>query len=193
MAQKNKQLIIITGAAGTGKTTVSHYLSTQFGAKRVITHTTRAPRQGEVDGRDYYFETPESFYHNHFVEHVEYAGQLYGSSEEGLKKALADHDLACLVLDTKGAVTYLQRFPEMVCVLYLTVGDESQLHERMAARGDSSVALDKRLHSKEYHRDLNLPAALRNHVSVITNDDWAVTQQRISQFMARCKQNVSMK
>ncbi|GAF41446.1 guanylate kinase [Agrilactobacillus composti DSM 18527 = JCM 14202] len=184
MAINDKKLIIITGAAGTGKTTVSHYLHDQYHATRVLTHTTRAPRPGEVDGQDYYFETPESFFNNHFVEYVNYAGNLYGSSVEGMQRALAKNDLACMVLDTKGAETYLRRFPDLVCVIYLTVKDPNQLRERMRQRGDSRVALQQRLNSEEYMRDLHLPKSLQNHVAIIMNEDWNETKAKLDQVMA---------
>lgn len=183
MLEKHKKLIVITGAAGTGKTTVSRYLSQHYPICRVLTHTTRPPRQGEHDGQDYYFETPDSFFENHFVEYVRYAGHLYGSSKEGLARAFEKSDLACLVLDTKGAETYLKQFPGLVSVLYLTVPDVSQLQVRMQARGDNVLALQQRLESKEYLRDLKLSQALQSKVTVLVNDDWATTQTKLQAFM----------
>ncbi|MSE20932.1 guanylate kinase, partial [Lactobacillus parabuchneri] len=74
---KNR-VFVITGAAGSGKTTVRDYLHDQYKMARVITHTTRAPRANERDGIDYYFEDNESFFDNHFLESVHYAGNYYG-------------------------------------------------------------------------------------------------------------------
>lgn len=185
MFEKHKKLIIITGAAGTGKTTVSRYLSQHYSICRVLTHTTRPPRQGEQDGKDYYFETQDSFFKNHFVEYVRYAGYLYGSSKEGLTRAFETCDLACLVLDTKGAETYLKQFPGLVSVLFLTVLDTSQLQIRMQARGDNTLALQQRLESKEYLRDLHLSEALRSQVTVVVNDDWSTTKAKLNQFMTK--------
>lgn len=56
-----QRLIIICGATGSGKTTIQNYLASKYGFERVITHTTRAPRKGEEDKKDYYFESEESF------------------------------------------------------------------------------------------------------------------------------------
>lgn len=61
-----QRVIVITGATGTGKTTVSQYLRDRYQVPRIITHTTRPKRPGERDRVDYYFETKESFSHNHF-------------------------------------------------------------------------------------------------------------------------------
>ncbi|WP_230913303.1 guanylate kinase [Agrilactobacillus fermenti] len=183
MRTQERHLIVITGAAGTGKTTVSHYLEQQFGVTRVLTHTTRSPRQGETDGVDYYFETEASFFKNHFIEHVTYGGHLYGSSEEGLERAFKKNRLVCLVLDTAGAQTYLQRFPELVTILYLTVNDPDQLKERMVQRGDSVTALQQRIHSDEYIRDLQVPTSLQRHVKIIVNDHWQATTAKLNQLM----------
>lgn len=58
----NNRVFVITGAAGSGKTTVRDYLHDQYKMARVITHTTRAPRAYERDGVDYYFEDDKSFF-----------------------------------------------------------------------------------------------------------------------------------
>ena len=96
-----KHVIVITGATGTGKTTVSTYLKTKYQIPRIITHTTRPKRPGEQDGVDYYFETDASFGHNHFLEAVTYAGYQYGSSYEGLERAFEKSDLVSIVLIPK--------------------------------------------------------------------------------------------
>lgn len=51
----NRKVFVLTGNTGTGKTTVANYLNEFFEMPKVITHTTRAPREGEVDQVDYYF------------------------------------------------------------------------------------------------------------------------------------------
>lgn len=84
------KLIVITGATGTGKTTVSAYLRDNYRIHRVMTHTTRPARKGEKNGVDYYFETPASFATKHFIEKVTYAGYEYGSSHESLEKKLGE-------------------------------------------------------------------------------------------------------
>lgn len=108
---KNK-VIVITGASGTGKTTISRYLEDKYRIPHVITHTTRAPRTGEKNGVDYYFETKESFDKNHFLEQVEYSGNKYGSSVEGLEQAWQKSPLVSIVVDSKGAIAYQKRYPE---------------------------------------------------------------------------------
>lgn len=177
------KLIVITGATGTGKTTVSRYLSEQYAIQRVITHTTRPKRVGEVDGVDYAFETPVSFAHNHYIEDVTYAGYQYGSSYESLYAAWARSAFASIVLDTQGAITYAQTLGPAVATLFLTIDDPAILKTRLLGRGDAPQAVAKRLASPEYQRDLKLPQALCASATVIANDDWPLARQAVDRFM----------
>lgn len=177
------KLIVITGATGTGKTTVSSYLQQHYEVPRVMTHTTRPQRPGEIDGVDYYFETPASFATNHYIEHVTYAGYEYGSSYESLNQAWAQADFVSIVLDTKGALTYAKALGDQIAVLFLTIEDPSILKQRLLDRGDPQEMIVKRLASAEYKRDLQLPAKLANVATVIKNDDWPQACRQIDAFM----------
>ncbi|KRM87578.1 guanylate kinase [Lacticaseibacillus thailandensis] len=168
-----KRLLVITGATGTGKTSVQHYLRARYGIDRIITHTTRPQRTGEVDGRDYYFEDDASFGQNHFIEHVHYAGYQYGSSFEGLDRAFAQADVASIVLDTAGAITYVQRVRKYrVEPIFMTITDPSVLARRLQQRGDDVQMINQRIASAEFERDLALPPELVGKAHVVVNDDW---------------------
>jgi len=177
------KLIIITGATGTGKTTVSQYLTENYHIKRVMTHTTRPKRVGEVNGVDYYFETPASFATKHYIEDVTYAGYQYGSSHESLDKAWKKAPFVSIVLDTAGAITYAHNIPDDIVVLYLTIKDPNVLRKRLLSRGDDPQMVAARLASPEFTRDLTLPAELKSFAYEITNDSWAEAQVQIDQFM----------
>ncbi|MHA3065445.1 guanylate kinase [Lacticaseibacillus saniviri] len=177
------KLIVITGATGTGKTTVSRYLTETYNIKRVMTHTTRPMRPGEQNGIDYYFETPASMATKHLIEHVTYAGYEYGSSRESLHKAWQKAPFLSIVLDTKGAITYAQTIPNEIVVLFLTIDDPTVLKERLTKRGDDPEMIAKRLNSPEYSRDLALPEELKDVAHVITNNRWEEAKQQIDQFI----------
>ena len=172
------KLIVITGATGTGKTTVSAYLRDNYRIHRVMTHTT-----GEQNGVDYYFETPASFATKHFIEKVTYAGYEYGSSHESLEKNWAKHPFLSIVLDTKGAITYVRELPKEVVVLFLTIDDPTVLKDRLLGRGDEPNMVAARLKSPEYKRDLTLPDELKPFATVIKNDRWDEARQQIDRFM----------
>jgi len=184
MGENMKHVIVITGATGTGKTTVSTYLKTKYQIPRIITHTTRPMRLGEKDGVDYYFETDASFSKNHYLESVTYAGYQYGSSYEGLERAFEKSDLVSIVLDTKGAETYVRKLQQQVFILFLTVGKSVILHERLKDRGDQLEMIQSRIKSKEYSRDLTLPEALKQVATIIQNDDWHQTQDKLAAIIA---------
>lgn len=177
------KVIVLCGAPGSGKTTVRKYLTENFAIEPVLTHTTRPKRKGEHDGIDYWFETRETFFENHYLEYVEYDGNLYGSSYESLERAWQKAPVAAFVLDTKGAETYLERIPEKTEVVYLCVTDEKVQRERMEQRGDDVDKIRRRLASQEAKRDRKLPERLVKHVHVIENGDWEETKVKIQTLL----------
>ena len=187
-----KHVVVITGAPGTGKTTVRNYLTQKYGMSKILTHTTRPKRQGEVHGVDYYFETDESFDQNHFLEHVEYDDKKYGSSIEGLQRAWKENDWAAIVLDTKGAISYLQQKPAETLILYLETSDQKKQAQRLASRGDSSELIKKRLASQEAKRDLKLPQELHQKAHLLLNDDWEQTKHYLDAWLVKAGWQVSV-
>lgn len=181
--EKQHYVFIICGAAGSGKTTVAHYLCDHFNMHKVVTHTTRTPRPTETDGVDYYFETPESMDRRHLLERVTYDGAQYGSSYEGLAAGWQVGQDDVIVLDTKGAVTYHQELGRQAVIIFLTVTHMAALAKRMTLRGDRLSAVHSRLHSAEYRRDLALPPALRGIAHVIVNDRWKETTKRLDELV----------
>ena len=177
------KVIVLCGAPGSGKTTVRKYLTENFAIEPVLTHTTRPKRKGEHDGIDYWFETRETFFENHYLEYVEYDGNLYGSSYESLERAWQKAPVATIVLDSQGAETYLERIPEKTEVVYLCVTDEKVQRERMEQRGDDADKIRRRLASQEAKRDRKLPERLVKHVHVIENDDWEETKVKIQTLL----------
>ncbi|KRL95028.1 guanylate kinase [Limosilactobacillus equigenerosi] len=175
-----KKVFILVGPAGTGKTTAQEYLQQTFNFARVVTHTTRPPRAGEVNGIDYYFETPASFSHLDLLEHVEYDHKAYGSSMQGLERGWAKHPAAVMVLESQGAQTYRQRLGDQAVVIYLTVSKVDELVTRLTKRGDDQASIQSRITSREFQRDLTLPAALKDIAHVIVNDDWDETKQQLT-------------
>lgn len=185
MKNNTKQLIVITGATGSGKTFIRDYLIQTYQAQKVITHTTRAPRAYEHDGVDYYFETEYSFAQLHLLEHVQYVNAQYGSSMESIERSLQNHSLAVIVLDTKGAITYAQKLGSLVQVWFVQVDNSDTLKTRMLNRGDSLDRIYKRLASPEFKRDMKIPSILQNQATIINNNHWDIARKQIDGIMQK--------
>ncbi|MDR2660484.1 MAG: guanylate kinase [Lactobacillaceae bacterium] len=180
-----QHVIVITGASGAGKTTVASYITETYGLPKVITHTTRPKRDGEIDGVDYYFETLETFNKNHFIEQVAFSGNHYGSSYEGLERAFEQSqntkypDYILLVVDTVGAITYFEELGNKAEVWFITTTDREEFKERLVQRGDDPKQVELRTSSSDFERDMILPEELSQKAQVIFNDKWEETTKSI--------------
>lgn len=179
----NRKVFVLTGNTGTGKTTVANYLNEFYEMPKVITHTTRPPREGEIDQIDYYFETEQSFENNHYLESVAYANYRYGSSYEGLERAWEKSPLISIVLDTAGAKTYSEKLGDAAVVIFLTVTKTDELLGRLSKRGDNLEETRRRMASEEYKRDVQLPEPLQGIAHVVVNDDWLSTKEKIDNIV----------
>ena len=104
-ADTHPVIVTITGPSGSGKTVLSKLLE-DTGMRALVSTTTRAPRQGEEDGKDYHFidraTFAESVEHGRFIENVEYNGVLYGVSVDEAEKAFSAGQPAVLVAEPHG-------------------------------------------------------------------------------------------
>lgn len=150
-------LVLISAPSGGGKTTLcQQLLAARRDMTRVITCTTRSPRQGEKDGVDYYFLDAESFLKRvqagNFLEHATVYGNSYGTlKSEVLSKLRQGHDVL-LNVDVQGAAAIKARAeeePELKRALvsvFLTPPSLAVLEARLKKRGtDSPAAIQKRL------------------------------------------------
>lgn len=102
-------LFIITAASGTGKTSlVKQLLATTNDLTVSVSHTTRTPRPGEIDGHHYHFTDVEKFVtaigENKFLEHAEVFGNYYGTSEQSVRTQLEAGVDVILEIDWQGAL-----------------------------------------------------------------------------------------
>jgi guanylate kinase len=141
---------VVSAPSGTGKTTVCRsVVARDAGIAFSISHTTRAMRQGEQDGRDYHFVSRDEFRRlvdaGAFVEHAEYAGNLYGTSWASLDAPLAAGRDLLLEVDVQGALQLRARRRDARFVFLLPPSRE-ELVRRLTGRGtDSPGAIARRL------------------------------------------------
>lgn len=143
-------LFVVTGASGTGKTTlVREALSVVPGLGWSVSMTTRAPRTGEVDGRDYHFVARPDFdaavQAGALLEWAEVYGNRYGTPRAPVEEALSRGQSILLEIDAQGARQVRAALPEAVLVFILPPSIE-ELEARLRARStDSEAVIQRRL------------------------------------------------
>jgi len=146
-------LLVISAPSGTGKTTVCRALVDKHPEFILsISATTRAPRPGEKDGRDYYFMSKDEFLRKlsqgYFVEHTQIYGNLYGTPIKGVKEALLSGRTMVFDIDFAGGHSIKKAFPDYAVLLYLLPPSYETLHNRIISRGkDSPKEIENRLAS----------------------------------------------
>jgi len=180
------KFIVVTGPSAAGKTTIVEKLLEQRlpSAVKLITTTTRTPRPGEVDGRDYHFLSREEFERRRdageFLEWAENYGRFYGSSGVELDKLLARHPLVLAILDVKGAAAVKSARPETLTV-FVDVGSFDEVRRRLEARpGITPEDLAARL--KTAHRERQL-AATFDRVVINRDGRLAATLKRLEDLL----------
>ena len=132
-------MLVVTGPSGVGKGTLIRGLLERLpGLQLAVSATTRPPRPGEVDGRDYYFLSPEEFdarvHRGEFVEHATYAGNRYGTLRSELARPARG---IVLEIDLQGARQIRQAMPEATQV-FIAPPSLDDLRKRLEERGSDS-------------------------------------------------------
>ena len=137
---KRGVLFVFSGPSGVGKGTLKAKLFEEF-ADRIaysVSATTRGPREGEVDGKDYFFISRQEFErrvkNNEFLEHAEFAGNCYGTPRAYVEKLLDSGMNVVLEINVQGALQVMKSMPECVSVFILPPSFE-ELEHRLRGRG----------------------------------------------------------
>jgi guanylate kinase len=131
--------IILSSPSGGGKTTIAHkLLAMRADVGYSVSCTTRPPRQGEIDGRDYHFLSLEKFKRGNaaqeFAESAEVHGHLYGTLRAEVERVLSSGRHVIMDIDVQGAKQFARAFPDSVVIFILPPSAEV-LVERLKARG----------------------------------------------------------
>jgi guanylate kinase len=165
------KVFVITGPSGVGKgTLISRLLQRVPDLELSISATTRAPREGEVDGRDYHFLSPEEFdrriREEDFLEFATYSGNRYGTLRSEVERRLSAGRSVVLEIEVQGARQVRAAMRESVQV-FIAPSDPAVLRQRLFGRGtDSPEAIDSRLEVAE--QELAAQDEFRHRV---VNDD----------------------
>ena len=165
------KVFVITGPSGVGKgTLISRLLERVPDLEISISATTREPRAGEVDGRDYHFLGEEEFdrrvAEEDFLEFATYSGHRYGTLRSEVRERLSAGRSVVLEIEVQGAGQVRQAMRESVQV-FIAPPDPSVLRERLESRGtDTQDAIDARLKVAEVEL-----AAQGDFDHLVVNDD----------------------
>jgi guanylate kinase len=163
---------VVSAPSGTGKTTVCRELVAHSrGIEFSVSHTTRKRRPAEVEGRDYHFVERREFERlvaaGAFVEHAEYAGNLYGTSFDSLDAPLSKGRDLLLEVDVQGALQLRERRPDARFV-FLLPPSLDELERRLRGRGtDAPEVVERRL------------ALVRRELEAVHAFDYAVVNEDV--------------
>ncbi len=172
------QMVVMSGPSGAGKSTLCKLLLQDPRVKFSVSATTRQPRAGEVDGRDYHFIVPEQFRalirEGAFIEHAEVHGNLYGTLRRPMDEALARGEIYLLEIDVQGA-NQLKALGEPGLYVFVAPPDFETLRRRLVGRAtDVPEVIERRLKKAE---DEYRERVKYDHV--VINDDLQSSLQQI--------------
>lgn len=169
--KKQGILVVVSGFAGTGKGTVMKELLNRYDSYALsVSATTRSPRPGEVDGREYFFKSKEEFEQmireGAFVEHACYVGNYYGTPKKYVEEQLSNGKDVILEIEIQGALNIKKQFPEAV-LLFIAPPSAEVLKQRLVSRGtETQDVIERRL-----ARAVEESQGIENYDYLVVNDN----------------------
>lgn len=166
------RVFVVTGPSGVGKGTLIRDLRARVDGLDLSTSaTTRSPRPGEVEGRDYHFLEPAEFARRadegEFLEHATYSGNRYGTLRQEVERRLNAGRSVVLEIEVQGARQVRAATGDETVLIFIAPPDPSVLRRRLAARGtDSQAAIERRLETAKQELE-----AQQEFKHVVVNDD----------------------
>jgi guanylate kinase len=169
-------LFIISAPSGAGKTSLVYaLLNINPHIDLSISYTTRDPRSGEQDGKDYHFVSPETFFamakHGEFLESAEVYGNFYGTSQIWISQEIAKGRDILLEIDWQGAAQVRRLFKDSISIFILPPSLQA-LEQRLTGRGkDNAAVIAKRL------------AAVREDVAHVAEFDYVIINDNLDEAL----------
>lgn len=143
-------LLVLSGPSGSGKDTViAELFKSELDIVQSVSMTTRAPREGEIHGRDYYFVDKDTFtdaINNHrMLEYANYGSNYYGTPKDPIDGWLDEGKTVILKIDVQGCENIKKAYPDALCI-FITPPSMTVLEKRLRGRGtDNEEDIKKRL------------------------------------------------
>lgn len=181
---KEALIIIVSAPSGSGKTTIVDRLIGEVeGLERSISYTTRAPRDGEAEGKDYFFITSDEFLkkidEGAFLEWEDNFGNYYGTARETVDRSIEKGRDVILSIDVKGAKKVKKMYPESVSVFIMPPSRE-ELEARLKTR-DTDEEEQVNLRLKESKKEI---ASSEEYDYLIVNEDLEKAVSDMKQVVA---------
>ena len=176
-------LLVVSGFSGAGKGTLMKELLRRYENYALsISATTRKPREGEVDGREYFFKTVEEFEQmiadGALIEHACYVGNYYGTPRAYVEQQLELGKDVILEIEIQGALKVKERFPETL-LLFVTPPSAKELRDRLVGRGTESMdVIENRLSRANEEAE-----GIENYDYFIINDDLNECVERVHRII----------
>ena len=184
---KRGALFVFSGPSGVGKGTLKAKLFEEF-ADRIaysVSATTRGPREGEVDGKDYFFISRQEFErrvkNNEFLEHAEFAGNCYGTPRAYVEKLLDSGMNVVLEIDVQGALQVMKSMPECVSVFILPPSFE-ELEHRLRGRGTET---EEKVRERLETAKRELPYAPQYDYQIVNGGDIEAAYQSVREVFLK--------
>ncbi len=189
MKKEKGLLIVLSGPAGVGKGTVCGALRKEDTEIHYsVSATTRSPREGEIDGVNYFFKSHEEFQemieNNKLLEWAEYVGNFYGTPIDYVRQTIEEGKDIILEIEVQGALKVKERFPEGVFI-FLMPPSLAELRNRIVGRGtETKEVIDKRMTVAKEEIDM-----MKKYDYVVENDEVQLAVNRIKAIVTaeHCK------
>lgn len=184
---KRGVLFVFSGPSGVGKGTLKAKLFEEFAGRIAysVSATTRGPREGEVDGKDYFFISRQEFErrvkNNEFLEHAEFAGNCYGTPRAYVEKLLDSGMNVVLEIDVQGALQVMKSMPECVSVFILPPSFE-ELEHRLRGRGTET---EEKVRERLETAKRELPYALQYDYQIVNGGDIEAAYQSLREVFLK--------
>ncbi len=178
-------ILIVSGPSGAGKSSLIKAAKNQIGEYYFsISTTTRAPREGEKDGVDYFFVDHETFEADikagEFLEYAQVHGNYYGTSLKPVREALEAGKLVIFDIDVQGHAIARERMGDLITSVFVTTPSLSELERRLKSRGTD----DEEIVKKRIQNALVEIEYVTAYDFLIVNDDF---EKAVDSFIAVAK------
>ena len=185
----SNKIFIITAPSGAGKTTlikraIYHAKEINELVYLAVSHTTRDPRAGEEDGKDYLFISEEEFKKNidrdEYLEHALVHGNLYGTPKSEIEAKLKDGSKVLLEIDWQGALQIMEHYPEAESI-FISPPSVDELRKRLTERGlDTEEVIERRIRGAQTELDQS-----KNFKHQISNNSLDIATKNLLNIMFR--------